>query len=112
MGPSSWGGGMSMPPHPGTTRWRRSGADRRRNDEGARAWAARGALSEPARAARGAELLLLGRVGERRLVALGLGGRTAQEADLHLADEPVAELGVADARALVGRGRRLAGDLR
>jgi hypothetical protein len=52
--------------------------------------------SEPTCAARRADLGLLGRVLERWLVAFGHRGRAAQEVDVDLADEPVAELGVAD----------------
>src|SRR5919197_464358 len=65
---------------------------------------------EPARPAHRAELLLLG--GERKRGVVARGGRrvAAQEVDLHLADEPAAKLGVADARALVRRRGLAAGD--
>src|SRR5436309_7740288 len=60
---------------------------------------------DPARPADRAELLLLGGVLERGIVALGRWRVAAEEVDVDLADEPAAELGVADARALVRRGR-------
>src|SRR4051794_7309489 len=68
-------------------------------------------VPEPAGAARGAELGLLGGVLPGGFVALSYCAVALQEVDLHLADEPVAELRVADPRPLVGRRRRGARDL-
>src|SRR5215208_5446267 len=53
-------------------------------------------VPEPARPPHGAELLLLGGVLERRLVALGRRRVAVQEVHLDLADEPAAKPGVAD----------------
>jgi NAD(P)-dependent dehydrogenase (short-subunit alcohol dehydrogenase family) len=52
--------------------------------------------SEPACSPGCAELLLLGGVLPRRVVSLRCCGRAAEEADLDLADEPVAEFGTLD----------------
>lgn len=68
--------------------------------------------SEPPRPSGSAELVFLGGVLERGVVTLGRRGLATKEVDLHLADKSAAELGVADARPLVWRGRALAGDLR
>jgi hypothetical protein len=65
---------------------------------------------EPARTADRAELILLGGVLERGVVALGRRRVAAEEVDLDLADEPAAELGVADTRALIRRRRLVALD--
>ena len=62
-----------------------------------------GSEPEPARSPGCAELLLLGGVLARRVAALRFRRRAAEEVDLDLADEPVAELGVADARPSVRR---------
>src|SRR5204863_3060332 len=67
---------------------------------------------KPASPADRAELLLLRGVPERGVVTLGRWRIAAEEADLDLADEPTAELRVADARRLVGRGRLGARDRR
>src|SRR5215217_4456386 len=69
-----------------------------------------GSEPEPARSPGCAELLLLGGILARRVVSLRCCCRAAEEVDFDLADEPVAELGVADARASVGRRWFLAGD--
>src|SRR6185437_15227293 len=72
----------------------------RRANRGLR-WAHRAILTarglpEPAGAASRAEFVLFGSELERWVVALGVRRVAAEEVDLHLAHEPVAELGVAD----------------
>ena len=69
-----------------------------------------GSLPEPARPPHGTELLLLGGVLERRLVALGRRRVAVQEVHLDLADEPAAKLGVADPRSAERRRRLTARD--
>src|SRR2546423_346191 len=78
--------------------WAASAVDRRAGSRFSRA-------PEPARPALCTELLLLGCVLERGVITLGRRRLAAQEADLDLADQPAAELGVADARTLIRRGR-------
>src|SRR5919198_3316934 len=76
-----------------------------------------GSEPEPARSPGRAELLLLGGVVARGVKSLGRRRGAAEEVDLDLADEPVAELGVADARPSVrcrwlpagDRGRNVVG---
>jgi hypothetical protein len=62
-----------------------------------------GSEPEPARPPGCAELLLLGGVLARRVVSLRCCCRAAEEVHFDLADEPVPELGVADAPPLVRR---------
>ena len=64
-----------------------------------------GSVPEPARAPYGAELLFLGGVLERGLVALGRWRVAVQEVHLDLADEPATKLCVADPRCAERRRR-------
>src|SRR5437588_9678236 len=68
--------------------------------------------SEPAFTACSAELSLFSGVLSRGIVTRSRWGLATKEVDVHLADEPAAEFGVANARPLVRRRRVLASDPR